>query len=871
MKIFIVISVVLLSKCSEGAISQVLDQCCLTGSTWAGELSQRCDSYPTAVEGVGADDQRACRAILEVCCMKAKQKQQCDRGHKDALEFPSCTTRNVFGAEQYLECCHCCHLGMAHRDMGGDCNYLSDVAFGGPCDRKFRECCIGAVNETVDNDIDECELHPGVLCSHSCVNTLGSYRCECESGYSLHSDARTCIQDDSGINCSLYDPCEHRCVDDTTGVRCQCNSGYQLDVDGVSCQDIDECARGTSNCVGDKRCINTEGGFSCEPITVPVNQCPDGTEYDVASGECQPITTETCDPGYAFNTVTEACDDLDECTVFLHNCYGAYMLCMNTPGSFTCRCDEGFSYNNRSMSCQDIDECAQNINTCQSTQRCENTIGSFRCGRLIGCGTGYTLDSDTQRCVDRDECLLKIHNCGSGYNCVNIQGSFRCVPTQCQFGYRFSSASGRCEPINCQRGLEPNRRGACVDINECERANTCRRTETCKNTYGSYRCRSMLDCQPGHEVDPNTQVCVDIDECGRNLHDCRQNQRCINRPGSYICDCPKGYRVGQEGNCEDINECVDSFVCPFDSVCENSPGSYRCSCNEGLRSEGRRCVDINECEDANTCQYRCLNVYGSFHCQCRNGYQLGADKRSCEDIDECTQFGGRHRLCGGNCVNTPGSYQCECPEGWTSYGRGQSCRDIDECQRPGICGRDNMCFNTKGSYKCPHVVCPSGFVKTMLGPRRNRKPGEVIDTEGIITESRAGRLKAEEGVMCNRRTCNVTDVECRTSKVRSITWQFVALPTVRSLTQPVELLNVQTVSYLLIPNLKFMIIRGNEDGLFEAVTTGNAAALNLVKPVIGPAEYELVLRLENWNILGNQLFSVYLTHVLVDISASELS
>ncbi|XP_021357401.1 fibulin-1-like isoform X2 [Mizuhopecten yessoensis] len=870
MKIFIVISVVLLSKCSEGAISQVLDQCCLTGSTWAGELSQRCDSYPTAVEGVGADDQRACRAILEVCCMKAKQKQQCDRGHKDALEFPSCTTRNVFGAEQYLECCHCCHLGMAHRDMGGDCNYLSDVAFGGPCDRKFRECCIGAVNETVDNDIDECELHPGVLCSHSCVNTLGSYRCECESGYSLHSDARTCIQDDSGINCSLYDPCEHRCVDDTTGVRCQCNSGYQLDVDGVSCQDIDECARGTSNCVGDKRCINTEGGFSCEPITVPVNQCPDGTEYDVASGECQPITTETCDPGYAFNTVTEACDDLDECTVFLHNCYGAYMLCMNTPGSFTCRCDEGFSYNNRSMSCQDIDECAQNINTCQSTQRCENTIGSFRCGRLIGCGTGYTLDSDTQRCVDRDECLLKIHNCGSGYNCVNIQGSFRCVPTQCQFGYRFSSASGRCEPINCQRGLEPNRRGACVDINECERANTCRRTETCKNTYGSYRCRSMLDCQPGHEVDPNTQVCVDIDECGRNLHDCRQNQRCINRPGSYICDCPKGYRVGQEGNCEDINECVDSFVCPFDSVCENSPGSYRCSCNEGLRSEGRRCVDINECEDANTCQYRCLNVYGSFHCQCRNGYQLGADKRSCEDIDECTQFGGRHRLCGGNCVNTPGSYQCECPEGWTSYGRGQSCRDIDECQRPGICGRDNMCFNTKGSYKCPHVVCPSGFVKTMLGPRRNRKPGEVIDTEGIITE-RAGRLKAEEGVMCNRRTCNVTDVECRTSKVRSITWQFVALPTVRSLTQPVELLNVQTVSYLLIPNLKFMIIRGNEDGLFEAVTTGNAAALNLVKPVIGPAEYELVLRLENWNILGNQLFSVYLTHVLVDISASELS
>ncbi|XP_021357411.1 fibulin-1-like isoform X3 [Mizuhopecten yessoensis] len=848
MKIFIVISVVLLSKCSEGAISQVLDQCCLTGSTWAGELSQRCDSYPTAVEGVGADDQRACRAILEVCCMKAKQKQQCDRGHKDALEFPSCTTRNVFGAEQYLECCHCCHLGMAHRDMGGDCNYLSDVAFGGPCDRKFRECCIGAVNETVDNDIDECELHPGVLCSHSCVNTLGSYRCECESGYSLHSDARTCIQDDSGINCSLYDPCEHRCVDDTTGVRCQCNSGYQLDVDGVSCQDIDECARGTSNCVGDKRCINTEGGFSCEPITVPVNQCPDGTEYDVASGECQPITTETCDPGYAFNTVTEACDDLDECTVFLHNCYGAYMLCMNTPGSFTCRCDEGFSYNNRSMSCQDIDECAQNINTCQSTQRCENTIGSFRCGRLIGCGTGYTLDSDTQRCVDRDECLLKIHNCGSGYNCVNIQGSFRCVPTQCQFGYRFSSASGRCEPINCQRGLEPNRRGACVDINECERANTCRRTETCKNTYGSYRCRSMLDCQPGHEVDPNTQVCVDIDECGRNLHDCRQNQRCINRPGSYICDCPKGYRVGQEGNCEDINECVDSFVCPFDSVCENSPGSYRCSCNEGLRSEGRRCVDINECEDANTCQYRCLNVYGSFHCQCRNGYQLGADKRSCEDIDECTQFGGRHRLCGGNCVNTPGSYQCECPEGWTSYGRGQSCRDIDECQRPGICGRDNMCFNTKGSYKCPHVVCPSGFVKTMLGPRRN-------------------------SVRCKRvefKTCDQNDEECLNTPL-SLSYNFLSFPA--NVKVPADLFAMsgpQSVDKSFTWELEVVDVRPLRAGInpvnrgyFALTENNNEAVVTLSYGVQGPQDIQLELTMNmrdrRTNVsLGNAISKIYL-------------
>ena len=45
------------------------------------------------------------------------------------------------------------------------------------------------------NDIDECELYPNKLCSHTCVNTIGSYRCECPQGYSLHSDESTCIKD----------------------------------------------------------------------------------------------------------------------------------------------------------------------------------------------------------------------------------------------------------------------------------------------------------------------------------------------------------------------------------------------------------------------------------------------------------------------------------------------------------------------------------------------------------------------------------------------------------------------------------------------------------------------------------------------------
>lgn len=75
--------------------------------------------------------------------------------------------------------------------------------------------------------------------------------------------------------------------------------------------DENECLLGTANCPDTTTCVNTEGGFSCEPNTSGGNgntntQCPDGTEYDIASGECQP--TRTCATGTAFNTVTRECE-----------------------------------------------------------------------------------------------------------------------------------------------------------------------------------------------------------------------------------------------------------------------------------------------------------------------------------------------------------------------------------------------------------------------------------------------------------------------------------------------------------------------------------------------------------------------------------
>ncbi|KAM6984700.1 collagen and calcium-binding EGF domain-containing protein 1 [Aplochiton taeniatus] len=41
-------------------------------------------------------------------------------------------------------------------------------------------------------DIDECENKNLTVCSQICVNSIGSYRCECEKDYFLEEDGKTC-------------------------------------------------------------------------------------------------------------------------------------------------------------------------------------------------------------------------------------------------------------------------------------------------------------------------------------------------------------------------------------------------------------------------------------------------------------------------------------------------------------------------------------------------------------------------------------------------------------------------------------------------------------------------------------------------------
>ena len=85
-------------------------------------------------------------------------------------------------------------------------------------------------------DVDECSLEGFKFCPGSiqCTNTVGSYKCGCNSGYIR--DGNDCLDIDE---CQDFDICplESICQNIKGSYECICKNGFQ----GLMCEDVDEC------------------------------------------------------------------------------------------------------------------------------------------------------------------------------------------------------------------------------------------------------------------------------------------------------------------------------------------------------------------------------------------------------------------------------------------------------------------------------------------------------------------------------------------------------------------------------------------------------------------------------------------------------
>uniref|UniRef100_A0A7N5ZT40 Latent transforming growth factor beta binding protein 2 n=1 Tax=Anabas testudineus TaxID=64144 RepID=A0A7N5ZT40_ANATE len=578
-------------------------------------------------------------------------------------------------------------------------------------------------------DVNECAEDP---CEGKgrCINSYGSYTCQCHNGYSqVITQNRKFCQD---INeCSMPNKCQDgKCVNTEGSYTCECYSGYAKSRRGL-CEDVDEC-RDPESCPNGV-CVNTLGSFQCQacrpgfrPVSdrcVDVNECLNQTVC--GRGRC--VNTEgsfrcNCFQGYELSP-DNICQDVDEC-VLQGVCLNG--RCVNLDGTHRCTCNHGYRVTSDSKACEDVNECATG-NACP-VGICINTAGSYTCQN---CRPGFRPSADGLRCEDVDECAQG-DLCLGGV-CANTDGSYTC--TKCKAGYRltFSYVS--------------------QDIDECQTPGVCP-MGVCTNTEGSFFCMS---CDPGFTMAPNGLSCEDVDECSKD-NVCIRGQ-CLNTNGSFLCLCEAGFKFNVDtADCEDIYECVNETICGSHGFCENTDGSFRCQCDRGYTNapgDMSRCVDVNECEmSLALCREAlCENVDGSFLCICPNdneefdpntsqclslafSQQIPAtstgDRKECyynlNDANFCDNVLSRNttkqECCctvgagwGDNCEIHAYDYNQLCPHGQgllpstlssaQSLGDQRPFIDANECEMFGsdIC-KNGKCSNFFSTYTC---YCRSGF------------------------------------------------------------------------------------------------------------------------------------------------------------------
>uniref|UniRef100_A0A183VCE0 Tolloid n=2 Tax=Toxocara canis TaxID=6265 RepID=A0A183VCE0_TOXCA len=181
-------------------------------------------------------------------------------------------------------------------------------------------------------ELDECasDTHG---CEQRCVNQIGGFRCECDIGFSLRPDGKTCQSTCGGVikatngtffspNFPLNYPPMKNCV-----WQVEADEGYQIivnfthfNVEGMK-----------TECAYDYVLIEDEGGALLRDYTQPLVYT--STSNRIKAHFVSDNSVEKS--GFAAYFIK----DLDECRKDKGGCQ---QLCVNTIGSYRCECESGY-------------------------------------------------------------------------------------------------------------------------------------------------------------------------------------------------------------------------------------------------------------------------------------------------------------------------------------------------------------------------------------------------------------------------------------------------------------------------------------------------------------------------------------------------
>ncbi|CAB4039564.1 fibrillin-1 isoform X1, partial [Paramuricea clavata] len=107
-------------------------------------------------------------------------------------------------------------------------------------------------------DVDECSFVKDPCGMGVCMNTYGSYRCDCEEGFAVQNGDPMC----KDKNECLVNPCVGgQCKNTFGSFMCTCSAGYIVDETGLRCVDHNECHL-NNTCVNGI-CVNVVGDYRC--------------------------------------------------------------------------------------------------------------------------------------------------------------------------------------------------------------------------------------------------------------------------------------------------------------------------------------------------------------------------------------------------------------------------------------------------------------------------------------------------------------------------------------------------------------------------------------------------------------------------------